>query len=398
MTTVGQENNHLFNELTRKTTQAQSKGRTHIAKMAAHAWDLLAEVELDRGAPRLLMHGIAALVSALLSEPASEPASVKSEAFFRLQYPTMKRRYASFQFGNGMRQRVEAMLTGLSPALEEWADAGSKSDAVTFPPIVYNGWDARPVPPLWQDYDDNYEQGVELEEEDYEQDRGHEQHDIKSKNKKMPGVMKALFVSPVYIVNLYDEGAVLPTFSDNLANYAVRKYEEFLHTDRALNPKTGSLEEAWVLNDLFFDVQDKPPVGLPEHDELMLHVHAACSRYVKEWGLSSTTLSDSFNAELYDPFRTGWFSVHGNQSTTPEDGRIIFEDPRGHVYDEKALDSAPFPIPPFAGNRHYLTPKTGDLIVFPGWLWHSVERVDVRSDYRVSFAFNLDGSWQDAVP
>lgn len=65
------------------------------------AWDLLAEVELDRGAPRLLMHGIAALVSALLSEPASEPASVKSEAFFRLQYPTMKRRYESFQFGNG---------------------------------------------------------------------------------------------------------------------------------------------------------------------------------------------------------------------------------------------------------------------------------------------------------
>ena len=238
------------------------------------------------------------------------------------------------------------MLTGLSPALEEWADAGSKSDAVTFPPIVYNGWDARPVPPLWQDYDDNYEQGVELEVEDYEQDRGHGKHDIKegggdgdggetaaaaaaaaagrqkkattkkkkSKNKKMPGVMKALFVSPVYIVNLYDEGAVQPTFSDNLANYAVRKYEEFLHTDRALNPKTGALEEAWVLNDLFFDVQDKPPVGLPEHDELMLHVHAACSRYVKEWGLSSTTLSDSFNAELYDPFRTGWFSVHGNQS------------------------------------------------------------------------------------
>ena len=233
----------------------------------------------------------------------------------------------------------------------------------------------------------------------------------------MPGVMKALFVSPVYVVNLFDEGAVPSTFSENLARHAVLAYEAFLETSRAIDPKTGTLHEGWVLNDIFFDVQDKPPRGLPEHEELMLHVHAACSRYVKEWGLSSTTLSDGFGSELYDPFRAGWFSVHGNGSahsrhphndarlsvvyyaqTAPGDGRIIFEDPRGHVYDEKALESAPFPIPPFAGNRHYLKPKTGDLIVFPSWLWHSVERVDARAAYRVSFAFNLDGSWQDTVP
>ena len=67
------------------------------------------------------------------------------------------------------------------------------------------------------------------------------------------------------------------------------------------------------------------------------------------------------------------------------------------VYDEKATETPPFPIPPFTGNRHYLKPRTGDLIVFPSWLWHSVERVEVRSEYRVSFAFNLDGNWQDAV-
>jgi len=60
-------------------------------------------------------------------------------------------------------------------------------------------------------------------------------------------------------------------------------------------------------------------------------------------------------------------------------GQIVLEDPRG-------------PLPPF-DNRLTITPKAGDLLMFPSWLMHMVSPTSGESQ-RISIAFNVPGGWE----
>lgn len=59
--------------------------------------------------------------------------------------------------------------------------------------------------------------------------------------------------------------------------------------------------------------------------------------------------------------------------TTPNSGKLVFEDPRGS-------------LPPF-GCTHRITPVEGDLILFPSWLVHLVEPT-ISTAPRISLSFN----------
>jgi uncharacterized protein (TIGR02466 family) len=243
----------------------------------------------------------------------------------------------------------------------------------------------------------------------------------------LPGQMRALFTTPIYVINLLDEAAVTIEFNHQLAKQAIAGYETFLSTSEATDTKTGTLHQTAVLNDVFFASQrrTKLTANIPEVKEIMTHIKAACGRYLSEW-----KLPPSLNHGL--PTHPPWFSIHKNGSDhmahvhydtslaavyypqiNKGDGRLVFEDPRGaHYTDATAADCVPTaaidcsPVPfataPFAGNRHYHTPRNGDLIIFPGWLYHSVEPPPadaLHSDkHRVSLSFNVDGTWDAVVP
>ena len=118
-----------------------------------------------------------------------------------------------------------------------------RGDTTTFPPIVYAGWPKRQVPAMWkeQQADDAEAATEDVQGESRDTDGGDGNGmrgggATKGKKSSMPGQMKSLFVSPVYIVNLFDEGGVQASFSENLATYAISKYEAFLTSEKALNP------------------------------------------------------------------------------------------------------------------------------------------------------------------
>jgi uncharacterized protein (TIGR02466 family) len=63
-------------------------------------------------------------------------------------------------------------------------------------------------------------------------------------------------------------------------------------------------------------------------------------------------------------------------------GDLVFYDPRGA-------------LPPFGKSLH-ITPKPGELVLFPGYLLHSVEPTHSASAFRISVSFNIQGSWEAA--
>ena len=65
-------------------------------------------------------------------------------------------------------------------------------------------------------------------------------------------------------------------------------------------------------------------------------------------------------------------------SVPPQAGGIIFSDPRGR-------------FPPF-DETLTITPKAGDLILFPSWLTHEVAPTPGTTP-RISIAFNTEGDW-----
>jgi len=57
-------------------------------------------------------------------------------------------------------------------------------------------------------------------------------------------------------------------------------------------------------------------------------------------------------------------------------------------YNIKNMSESP---PPF-DLGHVIQPRSGDIVLFPPWLVHSVPNVDTN-EVRVSFSFNLRGPW-----
>lgn len=284
----------------------------------------------------------------------------------------------------------DKMLKKLSPLLVEWKVSGSHE----MPPLTYKG-EAALDPPLWQEPEG-----------------------------KLPGTMRALFPTPLYVVNLADEGAVTQDFNAKMAKQAVNFFETFLTSPAAMNEETGQVHDPTRLNDMFWSAQ-RGKIDVPEVREIMKHIKAACSRFLAEWNLPPAMTTD--DSQL-NGIRQAWFSIHSKGSehiphihydsrlaavyypqVREGDGRLIFEDPRGAHYNEITSQDCdndtglcspvPFPFAPFAGNRHYHTPRTGDLVIFPGWLYHSVESAPMDIEgYRVSLSFNLDGYWENSVP
>lgn len=79
-------------------------------------------------------------------------------------------------------------------------------------------------------------------------------------------------------------------------------------------------------------------------------------------------------------------------------GRLAIHDPRGRSPVYPIRDQG-LPEPPFHRVMS-IAPREGLLVLFPGWLIHSVEKSkgpQVLSKYRVSISVNLKGEWQDTA-
>jgi uncharacterized protein (TIGR02466 family) len=280
---------------------------------------------------------------------------------------------------DGMFKQTARRLGQLVPALLEWI--GSRSQE--FPPLVPEDLSTS-LPPLWE------------------------------VDKQLPGQMQALFSTHVYVVNLVDEGVIAPDLNQRIATQAIGAFEEFARS----NPNIPEVN----LNDAFWGVQKDPKTRpkIPEIVEILNHIEGAVLRYVTELGLGHPEPQSGFmNGEHGEqPPSEAWFSIHRGKSEHsthnhvdaqfavvyyPQakygDGRLVFKDPRGarHV-SESNEDPIPVPVAPFGGNRHHIKPIAGDLIIFPGWLYHAVESSSTESDeYRVSLSVNIDGYWERSV-
>ena len=106
------------------------------------------------------------------------------------------------------------LLERLTPSLVQWKASGSHSH----PPMTHDPADAAEYPAIWQT------------------------------GRKLPGEMRAAFVTPIHVTNLIDEGAVTTAFNTRLAETAIAGFESFLKTPPAFNKATGTLFDSTTLN------------------------------------------------------------------------------------------------------------------------------------------------------
>ena len=304
----------------------------------------------------------------------------------------------------------DALLRDISPALVEWVACGSTA----FPPLASDVVSsASPRHSFWETRADN-------------EATSKPDHGGKTRHSDIPGgEMVAMFSTPLYVVNLVDNGVVSDLANSRMSAQVLAAYDKYVTSQAAVDPDTGDARPPAVLNNVFWKVQQRGTQltpSIPEAVEISHHMLEAARVYLKSWGMAPETMptEDFFGNH-------SWFSIHGNGSThvphihfdcrlaavyyaqVPEGdggGRLIFHDPRDLHFGEKystGCKGADCSVPPpdalFAGNRHYHTPRAGDLVVFPGWLYHSVEGVVSEADeYRVSLSFNVEGYWTDTVP
>jgi uncharacterized protein (TIGR02466 family) len=279
---------------------------------------------------------------------------------------------------NEMLKQSARKLAQLVPVLVKW----SVSRTQVFPPMVPEPTTTVAPHPLW-------ESAV-----------------------KMPGQMRALFSTHVYVVNLVDEGVIAPEVNQRLATQAINAFEEFARSEDGM--RTDPAE----LNDAFWTVQKASHLtsAIPEVVDILKHIEGAVRRYLIELGLGRPEEQNGWmNTEQGKQVpNEAWFSIHRGASSHSThdhvdaqlavvyypkvkegDGRLVFEDPRGarHV-----SEGNPIPFAPFAGNRQHVEPRSGDLVIFPGWLYHAVDPSAIDSDeYRVSLSVNIDGYWERSV-
>ena len=86
----------------------------------------------------------------------------------------------------------------------------------------------------------------------------------------------------------------------------------------------------------------------------------------------------------------------------PGAGDMVLSDPRSVTARDTTRQGEEYtaePLPPFHGREFRFTPRTGDLIVFPGWMMHRVaQSAPGMEGWRVSVSFNMLGNWADVVP
>lgn len=162
--------------------------------------------------------------------------------------------------------------------------------------------------------------------------------------------------------------------------------------------------------------------GVEGFDALVATMRTAAGVFLRRHGMNHSTSALKAAHPLVI-----WASVHTPESahqphvtddalvggvyyvrTPPDAGKLHIFDPRGKSPLDLA-DPLAFPSPPFhRGVR--VSPEEGKLILFPGWLVHSVvpsskgggapkllsaPENDQKQPYRVSLSLNLKGEWYD---
>lgn len=204
-------------------------------------------------------------------------------------------------------------------------------------------------------------------------------------------------------VQLYFESFKSNTFGDRHSTSATLSDMFYRHQQAAdikykqcLFSASGSDSITKVGNSDRIDCRsDRPKLF---HD-LSIIFYEAVSAYLAENYLTNLVESISNRNKIITSKIFSWTSLHTNGShhaahhhvdsmvsgvmyiQVPKFGAgdLVFYDPRGA-------------LPPF-GKTLRIGPKVGDLILFPGFLVHSVEPT-ISEEVRISISFNFLGSWE----
>lgn len=224
----------------------------------------------------------------------------------------------------------------------------------------------------------------------------------------VPAVMRHMWATPIFSANLFTmTPAPELSIAANLQAYGksvLDRYQAFPASD------SGGLN----LADLLYPADQKEELqykkcveqGLPNckpvypfRYQLIEVFYNLASQYLVECGLGGVDIPSS--GRDLDLAFSMWASVHANGShhlahhhqnsllsgvlyvSVPEgSGDFVAHDPRGQ-------------LPPFGRSQHF-PPKPGDVLLFPGWLVHSVLPT-LGAAPRVSISFNLYGSWEQTT-
>jgi uncharacterized protein (TIGR02466 family) len=133
------------------------------------------------------------------------------------------------------------------------------------------------------------------------------------------------------------------------------------------------------------------PVFKPLVDELFKMQHEV---YKSEWldrgpklgnMWANINYSGGYNKPHIHP--NSLFSGVYYIKTPPNCGKIVFNDPRPGVQCNMPTRQRGKP-PPHLWREVSIDPKVGRIIMFPSWLWHSVEP-NQSNDMRISVSFNF---------
>lgn len=176
----------------------------------------------------------------------------------------------------------------------------------------------------------------------------------------------------------------------------------FFHWQRMVYEAGGDIQEAMNIEPERPQLTPESPSSWPEMENLPAYqklrrlVDKLSRRYLARTGMGEE-LANNINISIFN-----WVAVHGPgefhdphahageynvgvfyAQVGPRGGKLRFGDPRGHS-------------PPY-GKSHIISPKAGQLVLFPPWLNHMAtvtapeaeDGNDGEEPYRVIFSFNI---------
>jgi hypothetical protein len=233
--------------------------------------------------------------------------------------------------------------------------------------------------------------------------------------------MRHMWTSPVQQFSLVESGILDAWKLNNIREDILRYYQDFKsksinnHDERNGIPSDATISDMFYIEQQSSDlkykqcllnnnrgscVSDRPKI----FQQLSYVFLEAATAYLQENYLPlSTIIEDDTSSAKEVAVRTkifAWTSLHANGThhaphhhvdsvisgviyvNVPKTGTgdLIFYDPRGS-------------LPPFGKTLH-IAPKSGDLVLFPGYLVHSVEPTLSSNETRISISFNCYGSWE----
>jgi len=209
-------------------------------------------------------------------------------------------------------------------------------------------------------------------------------------SKKFADLHKPFYEATMRAYNLCKEEWVArnPKISDTELNHKFFQWQmKFLR-------ETGDYWSGFVELELYRDLMDSMRDGVAQvleaygFDEEVARRKAA--HEVIFW------VSVHTGASVHEPHMTEDSLIGGvyYSSIPPHSGNLELFDPRQTIADDG------LPKPPYH-RTHIVTPREGMLVLFPGWLVHSVRPsvgLDVQKHgYRISISVNCKGEWQDTT-